>query len=198
MPRDVLLELANGRAGEEEPAYSSGGARIAYERFNGSSESDIWAMNTDGTGQIDLSNAAGAQDTSPAYSPDDKLIAFKRQSGTDLDIWAMNADGSGQVDLTKTPAPTNEFQPDWEYVYKCAGRRATIIGTDSAEKLKGTKGPDVIVGNGGNDKIKGKGGNDRICGGAGKDKLVAAKGSKDRCVGGPGKDTGKGCEKGKL
>jgi Ca2+-binding RTX toxin-like protein len=110
----------------------------------------------------------------------------------------MKADGTGQVDLTNTPAPASDGNPDWESVYFCGGRRATIIGTDSAEKLKGTKRADVIVGNGGNDKIKGKGGNDRICGGAGKDKLVAAKGLKDRCVGGPGRDTGKGCEKGKL
>jgi Ca2+-binding RTX toxin-like protein len=88
--------------------------------------------------------------------------------------------------LTNTPAPASESDPDFESVYVCGGRRATSIGTNSGEKLKGTKRADVIVGNGGNDKIKGKGGNDRICGGAGKDKLVGGKGAKDRCVGGPG------------
>jgi Ca2+-binding RTX toxin-like protein len=114
------------------------------------------------------------------------------------DIWAMNADGTGQANLTNTATPVDEEDADWEYVYNCAGRRATIIGTDSGEKLKGTKRADVIVGNGGKDKIKSKGGNDRICGGAGKDKLVGGKGSHDRCVGGPGHDIGNGCEKGKL
>lgn len=79
---------------------------------------------------------------------------------------------------------------------KCAGKKATIVGTAKKNVLKGTKKADVIVGLGGNDVIRGAGGNDLICGGGGADKLfgeggkdrLLGGGGKDRLVGGPGKD----------
>jgi DNA-binding beta-propeller fold protein YncE len=74
---------------------------------------------------------------------------------------------------------------------KCAGKTATIVGTDAADKLTGTSGNDVIVGLGGSDRIKGKGGNDRICGGDGADKLKGG-GGKDKLRGQKGKDRVRG------
>jgi Tol biopolymer transport system component len=88
----------------------------------------------------------------------------------------------------------------------CSGRRATIVGTKGADKLRGTPGADVIAAFGGKDKVKGRGGNDFICGGGGKDNLSGAGGkdrlfgdagkdkldgggAKDRCTGGGGRDT---------
>lgn len=78
----------------------------------------------------------------------------------------------------------------------CNGRPATIVGTNSADVLKGTPGPDVIYGGSGNDVIYGLGGNDTICGGNGKDDLDGGPGDdylnggngKDRLVGGDGVD----------
>jgi uncharacterized delta-60 repeat protein len=74
---------------------------------------------------------------------------------------------------------------------KCAGHKATIIGTNAKDKLKGTKKRDVIAALGGNDSVRGLGGNDMICGGAGKDKLVGGPG-KDKLLGQAGKDVLKG------
>jgi Ca2+-binding RTX toxin-like protein len=82
----------------------------------------------------------------------------------------------------------------------CAGKNATIVGTDASETLKGTPATDVIAGFGGKDVIKGLAGNDVICGGAGKDRLLGGKGNdllrgeagRDTLKGGPGKDKLKG------
>jgi Ca2+-binding RTX toxin-like protein len=82
----------------------------------------------------------------------------------------------------------------------CAGKAATIVGTDGNDTLKGTPRADVISGLGGNDVIKGLAGNDTICGGPGKDKLLGGKGNdkllgqagKDTLIGGAGKDKLKG------
>jgi uncharacterized delta-60 repeat protein len=74
---------------------------------------------------------------------------------------------------------------------KCAGKKATIIGTNGPDKLKGTKKRDVIAGLGGKDTIKGLGGNDLICGGKGKDKLLGGPGN-DKLLGQQGKDFLKG------
>jgi uncharacterized delta-60 repeat protein len=76
-------------------------------------------------------------------------------------------------------------------VYRCAGRRATIIGTNKRNRLKGTRRADVIVALGGNDKVDGRGGNDVICGGSGNDSVAGGPG-KDRVYGDSGKDSLKG------
>ncbi|MFT7474464.1 MAG: hypothetical protein ACI81L_001389 [Verrucomicrobiales bacterium] len=78
----------------------------------------------------------------------------------------------------------------------CAGRRATIVGTDAGEILRGTPKADVIVGNGGADRIFGAGGNDIICGNAGNDYIQGGPGADliiggyghDHVLGGPGND----------
>ncbi len=84
----------------------------------------------------------------------------------------------------------------------CAGRTATIVGTNAADTIVGTAGDDVIVGLDGSDTIDGLGGNDTICGNGGRDLLRGAGGAdfisggpqRDRVVGGPGNDylTGSG------
>jgi Ca2+-binding RTX toxin-like protein len=47
----------------------------------------------------------------------------------------------------------------------CKGERATIVGTNGADVLRGTKRADVIIGRGGNDQIDGRGSKDLICAG---------------------------------
>ena len=74
---------------------------------------------------------------------------------------------------------------------RCAGRRATVIGTNRKDRLKGTRKADVIVALGGNDRVDGRGGNDLVCGGSGKDKLAGGAG-KDKVYGQSGKDRASG------
>lgn len=72
-------------------------------------------------------------------------------------------------------------------VPKCFGKRATIVGTNRRDVLRGTSGPDVIVAKGGNDTIFGRGGGDRICAGDGNDEVLAGGGA-DMVSGGAGRD----------
>src|SRR4051794_467742 len=76
-------------------------------------------------------------------------------------------------------------------LYRCAGKRATIIGTNRKDRLRGTKRADVIVALGGDDKVDGRGGNDIVCAGKGNDRVVGGSG-KDRIYGEAGKDSLKG------
>lgn len=59
---------------------------------------------------------------------------------------------------------------------KCLGKRATIVGAGTAEKIDGTNGRDVIVGGGGSDRIRGLAGDDLLCGGGGRDVLLGGAG----------------------
>jgi Ca2+-binding RTX toxin-like protein len=70
---------------------------------------------------------------------------------------------------------------------KCHGQKATIKGTNGADKLRGTKRADVIAAKGGNDTVDGRGGKDRICGSGGSDRLKGGKGN-DKLFGDTGND----------
>jgi uncharacterized delta-60 repeat protein len=72
-------------------------------------------------------------------------------------------------------------------VPRCLGKKATVVGTNGKNKLKGTKRADVIVALGGNDTISSLGGNDVVCGGNGNDKISTGSGN-DKVSGGNGKD----------
>ena len=65
---------------------------------------------------------------------------------------------------------------------RCAGLKATIVGTNKANTINGTPQRDVVVARGGNDTIRGLGGNDVICGGDGADSILGGDGN-DRLYG---------------
>jgi len=83
------------------------GSRIAFEstRPHGGvtdSNYEIWTMNPDGTGLLQLTNNAYS-DRWPAWSRDTLKIAFDAQPpGTARNLYIMNTDGSGQTKLTTT------------------------------------------------------------------------------------------------
>ena len=73
----------------------------------------------------------------------------------------------------------------------CNGVKATIVGNDRPNIIRGTSGRDVIVARGGRDTIYGRGGNDLICAGKGRDVVKGGDG-KDKIFGQSGNDKLKG------
>lgn len=104
-------------------------------------------------------------------------------------VWQIGVDYDGA-----TPPPPPPPPPSGGFV--CAGRAATIIGTNGDDVLVGTDGVDVIMGLAGNDVIKGLKRGDFICGGPGRDIIYGNRGNdtlngndgSDVIRGGPGKD----------
>jgi Ca2+-binding RTX toxin-like protein len=80
-------------------------------------------------------------------------------------------------------ATKNPYEP--EETPRCHKARVTILGTDKAEKLRGTPSRDVILGLKGDDEIIGSLGNDIICGGPGSDLIHGGRGN-DTVDGGGG------------
>jgi Tol biopolymer transport system component len=70
---------------------------------------------------------------------------------------------------------------------RCAGVRATIVGTSRRNVIRGTAKRDVIAALGGNDLVRGLGGSDLICLGAGNDRGIGGAGA-DRILGQTGAD----------
>jgi WD40 repeat protein len=93
------------------PDWAPNGGRIAYtvNLNDGPPWSEIHTIEPDGTGDVDLGNAAfgtsGAGD--PAWSPNGAEIAVNRGG----QIWRMNADGSGTPVFVTSPSNGG---PDWQ------------------------------------------------------------------------------------
>jgi len=87
--------------------WSPDGTKILLENY--SSPRNIWSVNPDGTGLVNLSHSA-FQDTWSTWSPDGSMIAFTRGGR----LYVMNADGSGQreVTLNVTTARAPNWSPD--------------------------------------------------------------------------------------
>jgi len=173
-------------------SYSPDGDRLLFTRDVDSGpalNNDVFVSNADGSSAANLTASNATNDSAPQFSPDGRRIVFRRDvdpgAGVNTDVLVMNADGSDAAPIVTGAA--SEVPTDWEHLFRCAGRAATIVGSDSGEKLKGTKRADVIVANGGNDTVRGGGGKDRICGGKGRDKLIGG-GARDILRGGAGKD----------
>lgn len=79
-----------------------------------SQDGDIWRMNGDGTGRINLTNSP-AVDDNPAWSPDGLSIYFNSLRSGDVDLFRMDADGTDVAQLTSAelgayPAPAPDGQ----------------------------------------------------------------------------------------
>lgn len=71
---------------------------------------EIYMMRTDGSGQINISNAPG-DDTQPAARPDGQRVIFVATRDGNQEIYQMNTDGTNQRRLTNNPA--SDQQPAW-------------------------------------------------------------------------------------
>ena len=107
------------------PAVDSGGplvgtdGRIAFMRatsFDGPNiESDIYAIDADGSGESRLTETPENFDGMPAWSPDGERIAFATdRDGGSWELYVMNSDGTQQRRLTSTPE--DESVPTWSPV----------------------------------------------------------------------------------
>ncbi|HEY0101807.1 MAG TPA: S8 family serine peptidase, partial [Pyrinomonadaceae bacterium] len=94
------------------PVPGAGNQPIAFSRWFSTSGSDIFLMNPDGTGEVNLTNRQGS-DYDPAWSPDGKKIAFVTLRGFDgkTKIYVMNADGTNPQNLSYTS--NEDSAPVW-------------------------------------------------------------------------------------
>jgi hypothetical protein len=113
------IQLTNNPFGDETgPAWSPDGQKIAFARADSSSctssgcNYEIWIMNADGTGQVQVTNRPSTADQAPAWSPDGTQIVFETRTPASTQIAKINVDGTGFTELT-LPG-TFGYHPDWQ------------------------------------------------------------------------------------
>jgi uncharacterized repeat protein (TIGR01451 family) len=100
LPALALLLLALCLPASANATFPGQNGKIAFTRGG-----DVWTMNTDGTGQTNLTNSAAFEYT-PAWSADGNRIGFLR----DGQVWIMFADGTDQTPTAPTFA---NYGPAW-------------------------------------------------------------------------------------
>ncbi len=94
------------------PSWSRDRRQIAFT-WAAQRAPELWAMNSDGSGQHQLTLPPGSGNFVPTWAPDGSRIAFTSVRTGHPEIWVMNADGSGQRQLTHSETPGGSNAPSW-------------------------------------------------------------------------------------
>jgi Tol biopolymer transport system component len=113
-------------------SFAGQNGKVFYEK-----EGDVWSVNPDGTGAVDLTPGTLGAEQRPTPSPDGERVVFQTFSnegwyvGRGWNIFSMNADGSNQVNLTKTEEPVINFDPSFSPDgTKIVFMRQSLLGGD--------------------------------------------------------------------
>jgi len=111
----ILITFFTGTVAQSPQTQKEGWIAFYSDR---SGNRDIYRLNTDGTGLVQLTTVNTA-DECPAISPDGKMIAFLSERDRKREIYIMNSDGSNQTRVTNN-SDTEEhpcWSPDGTKIY---------------------------------------------------------------------------------
>jgi Tol biopolymer transport system component len=117
--------VLNNYASVLHPSWSPDGRKIVFQATQ-SGTSEIYVVNTDGSGVRNLSNDPDF-DEHPVWSPDGRTILFESWRGT-VDLWVVDSSGTGLHDLT--PFGGGDFSG----VFSPDGRKVAYIGSRTGDK----------------------------------------------------------------
>ena len=84
------------------PAWSPDGSVIAFWSNRGGSSGDVWLINPDGSGLVNVTGATSAATNQFSWTPDGQRILYTERLGGSTQIMVIGRDGSGRVQLTNT------------------------------------------------------------------------------------------------
>jgi serine/threonine protein kinase/Tol biopolymer transport system component len=94
--------------------------RIVYSYAASGRYVDLWVMNSDGTGNRQLTFTADRHETQPSLSPDGRHVVFQIVTSTGLrSVWRMGMDGGGAKELVRNVGQyaVPQVSPDAQWVF---------------------------------------------------------------------------------
>ena len=98
-----------------QASFSGQNGKIFFQgpQSGTSGPADVFSVNPNGTGELDLTFENGYSDERPSASADGQHVVFQSYRDEGWNIFSINADGSNPTDLTKTENPVVNFEPSW-------------------------------------------------------------------------------------
>jgi TolB protein len=124
-------QLTSNASDDRRPSWSPTGTKIVFasNRDGSGGLSDLFVMNGDGSGQVNITNTPSIDEDYPSWSPGGDKIAFSR----DGDIYTIKPDGTALVPLTQTAR--TEIEPDWSPYATQIAFRTTANADDEIWKM---------------------------------------------------------------
>ena len=121
------------------PAWSPDNKQIVYASTR-TGDFELWIMNSDGSGNIQLTNSPDSVEAGPQFSPDGRQILFQSNRDGDFEIFIMNRDGSSVRQLTYNDV--RDVDPTWAHngldiVYTSAGYIRSVFRLVALNTLTG-------------------------------------------------------------
>lgn len=119
--------------------------RIAFTS-NRDGNYEIYVMNPDGTGQVNLTNNA-AYDYMPSWSPDGRKILFTTYRDGNGEIYVMNADGTNQTNLTNSISSDDQasWSADGSKIVFVRDRDIYVMNADGTNQVGLTSNPPLVA-----------------------------------------------------
>jgi dipeptidyl aminopeptidase/acylaminoacyl peptidase len=97
-----------------DPQVSPDGSRVLYVLRSTDMEADrgrtdLWMARTDGTGEPRQLTSHSANDSSPRWSPDGRLVYFLSSREGSAQIWRIPVDGGEATQVTRLPRSVSSF-----------------------------------------------------------------------------------------
>lgn len=138
---NAQTNLSVNPANDYDPAWSPGGARIAFIRDLGFVGAQVFVMNANGSGQIRVTPISRTNHTDaahPVWSPTGEKLAFERGGK----VYAINNNGTGQVLLSPvgTTAESPRWSPDGTRIAFAAKDTLYVVNADGTNRKRIIKG----------------------------------------------------------
>jgi hypothetical protein len=110
------LPIVEGTIVIDHVSWSPDGTRLAFSGSTFDDTEDIWIVNRNGSGLINLTPDAGSAvifDRNPEWSPDGTRLVFSSTRSGPMRIWTMNANGTGAASVFAPTVQQSERTPVW-------------------------------------------------------------------------------------
>ncbi len=115
---DQAIAITNMPGGACQPSWSPDGSRLVFtspcaikkDLYKGS---DLYIINADGSGLLQIPTSPGGGDFEPAWSPDGRTIAFTSLRDGYMQIYSYEVENGDLNRLVATPPNKPARQPSW-------------------------------------------------------------------------------------